>query len=314
MTGREDAGDRLRRLLALIPWLLERGGASVAEIADRFDVDERRVERDLTLAGMCGVPPFTADQLIDIWVDEDGTVFAHPGRFFTRPLRFSAAEGFTLLAAGRTLLAVPGSDPEGPLAGAVDKLAAALGSSGAGVDVALEEPEHLEALRAAAAAGDRVEVEYYAASRDDVTRRRIDPLAVFAAEGHWHVVAHCHLAGGERDFRVDRIRSLAATGERFQPRRADVDPAAAFRPGAEAQTVTLLLPTEARWVTESYPTQRVEERDGGRLEVELAVSGRAWLERLLLRVGPDAEVLEPGELRDAGRDAAARLLARYGAR
>ena len=311
MTSREDAGDRLRRLLALIPWLLERGGASVDEIAERFDVSEDRVVRDLTLAGLCGVPPFTPDQLIDIFVDEDGTVVAAPGRFFTRPLRLTAAEGFTLLAAGRMLLAVPGADREGPLARALDKLAAVLG--GEGIDVALEEPEHLTALRGAVDAHERVEIEYYTASRDEVTRRAVDPLAVFASEGHWHLVAYCHQVEGERDFRVDRIRGLSPTGDHFEPRVSAIDPTApeSFRPGAEARTARLRLPADAGWVVETYPTRKVTERKDGRLDVELAVSGRAWLERLLLSVGPDAEVRDPPDLRDAGRQAATRVLARY---
>lgn len=311
MTAREDAGDRLRRLLAIVPWLLSEGGATIAEIAERFGVDETRVARDLSLAGMCGVAPFTPDELVDIVVMEDGTVEAQPGKFFARPLRLTATEGFTLLAAGRTLLAVPGVDQAGALARALEKLAAALG--GAGIDVELEEPEHLQTLRAAADEGRQVEIEYYTASRDEVTTRAVDPLTVFAAEGHWHLIAHCHLVAGERDFRVDRIRGLTPTGERFDPRPPETDPTSpvAFRPGADAEAVTLLVPAAARWVAESYPTRSVEEEPDGRLRVELAVSGRAWLERLLLRVGPDAEVIEPAELRDAGAQAAARVLARY---
>ena len=61
--------------------------------------------------------------------------------YFTRPLRLTAAEGFALLAAGRALLAVPGSDEHGPLATALDKLEAALGVSEVVVDFAA--PEHL---------------------------------------------------------------------------------------------------------------------------------------------------------------------------
>jgi predicted DNA-binding transcriptional regulator YafY len=45
--------------------------------------------------------------------------------------------------------------------------------------------------------------------------------------------------------------------------------------------------------------------------VRLPVTGRRWLERLLLRLGGDGEVVEPVEWRDVGREAAARLLARY---
>ena len=305
---REDAGHRLRRLLAIVPWLVEQGGATVTEIAERFGLSEDKVVRDLELASCCGLPPFTPDQLIDVWVDEDGTVYAHPGPFFERPLRLSAAEGFTLLAAGRTLLAIPGVDEHGALGRALEKLAAALG--GADVDVELEEPEHLAALRRAIEDRERVEVEYYTASRDEVTRRRIDPHTLYASEGHWHVVAQCHLAGGERDFRVDRVRSLSPTGEHFEPPARRPGPAPRFE-RADADIVTITLPAWARWVVESYPTRSVQELKDGRLRVDLAVSGRAWLERLLLRVGSEAQVQAPRALADVGREAAARVLARY---
>ena len=43
----------------------------------------------------------------------------------------------------------------------------------------------------------------------------------------------------------------------------------------------------------------------------LAVSENAWLERLLLRAGPGARVVEPPESTEIGPAAARRLLARY---
>jgi len=307
--AREDAGHRLRRLLAMVPWLVEQGGATVSEIAARFGLAEDRVVHDLELASCCGLPPFTPDQLIDVFVDEDGTVYANPGPFFDRPLRLSAAEGFTLLATGRTLLAIPGVEEHGALARALDKLAAALG--GADVDVELEEPEHLAALRGAVDEHERVEIEYYTASRDEVTRRQVDPHAVFASEGHWHVVGHCHLAGDARDFRVDRIRTLVSTGDNFDPPGAAVDRTPGFETRADADVVSVTLPAWARWVVEAYPTRSVKELGEGRLQVELAVSGQAWLERLLLRVGAEAEVTGPPEFVEVGRQAAERILARY---
>jgi proteasome accessory factor C len=52
-------------------------------------------------------------------------------------------------------------------------------------------------------------------------------------------------------------------------------------------------------------------RKDGSWRVVLAVSERAWLERLLLGLGPDATVVAPPELVDLGATAAARLRARY---
>jgi hypothetical protein len=62
-------------------------------------------------------------------------------------------------------------------------------------------------------------------------------------------------------------------------------------------------------VIEQYPVEAVEERPGGGWRVRLVASERAWLERLLLRLGTDARVVD-GPV-DAGREAAGRLLSRY---
>ena len=51
-----DHGARLRRLLAIMPWLAARGSATFEEIAERFDLTVDEVERELLLAACCGLP------------------------------------------------------------------------------------------------------------------------------------------------------------------------------------------------------------------------------------------------------------------
>src|SRR5262245_25901936 len=111
--GPEGAGPRLRRLLLLLPWLMERGQVPVAEATERFAVSEAQLIADLELVAMCGLPPYV-DELIDVFID-DGVISVGIPRLFTRPLRLTAREGFALLAAGRAAMAVPGADPTGPL-------------------------------------------------------------------------------------------------------------------------------------------------------------------------------------------------------
>jgi len=75
--------------------------------------------------------------------------------------------------------------------------------------------------------------------------------------------------------------------------------------------VTLRLPASAAWVAEAFPVDRVVTEGDGGLVVDLPVASERWLERLLLRAGPQARVLAPDSLAAVGRDAARRLLARY---
>ncbi|HZN14398.1 MAG TPA: hypothetical protein VFB78_09045, partial [Acidimicrobiales bacterium] len=91
-----DYGTRLRRLLAIIPWIAERKTATFEEIAARFDLTVEEVENELLLAACCGLPPYSPDQLIDLLVDED-SVTADVPDYFRRPPRLSAADGFALL-------------------------------------------------------------------------------------------------------------------------------------------------------------------------------------------------------------------------
>jgi proteasome accessory factor C len=313
---RPDAAVRLRRLLTIIPWIVDHQGSSLDELAARFGIKVAELERDLELVPFCGLPPYTPDRLIDCEI-VDGRVFLRFAEYFARPLSLTPGEGFALLAAGQGLLAVPGADPSGSLAAALGKLAGLLGA-GDGVAVELGPARYLEPLRAAAGAGERVEIDYYTFGRDELTTRRIDPRAVFAAAGQWYVDAYCHRAGDDRLFRVDRVRGVRPTGERFDaatggsgPGGSGVSPGM-FHPRPSDRRVTLLLNTSAAWVPESYPVESVEEMADGRLRVVLVASERAWLERLLLRLGPAAEVLDPAEVRAEAAQAARRLLARYG--
>ena len=128
MSGPRNAEDRLLRLLVMLPWLMEVGEAPLAEVARRYDLTEAQVQKDLELVAMCGLPPFV-DEMVDVFVDE-GMVYVGIPRLFTRPLRLTAPEGFTLLAAGRAAMELPGADPDGPLGRGLDKLAAVLGEAG----------------------------------------------------------------------------------------------------------------------------------------------------------------------------------------
>lgn len=332
---RAEAAGRLRCLLALLPWLASRGGAPIAEVAERFGLPEAEVIALLELAACCGLPPYSPDQLIELIVSDDW-VTANLGPHLSKPQRLGAAEGFTLAASARAILAVPGSDPEGALCRALAKLQAVLGEHLA-VAVDLDEPPLLGIVRQALAAGEALEIEYYSASRDELTTRRVDPGSIFTEGGHWYLDGWCHLAGGMRHFRIDRMRVARArrpsggrpgegppggagppgrpgagvpgepgpAGERASPHGP------VFAPGPGATLVRLAIASWARWVIETYPTEQVREGPGGGWEVTLAVGGRAWLERLLLRLGPTAEVLEPADLTQVARRAAARLLARY---
>ena len=315
MTSHTDTAGRLRQLLAVLAWLAQVGEAPVDEAAARFGLTPKKLIAELELAACCGLPPYTPDQLMEI-VISDTTVSAHLGDAMARPRRLSPGEGFALAASARALLAVPGSDPDGALSRALDKLDRALG--GERLVVELDTPAMLPSVQRALANGTDLVITYYSASTDRQSDRQITPRRVFAAEGHWYVDARCDLAGDIRRFRIDRI-SRADEVDRGR----GVDSAGAedvdlpegyetFVRGPDSRTVRLSVDPELAWLLDAVPTAGRPTPVGSRLEVELVVGGDAWLERVLLRLGPGAVVLDPPEDANLASEAAARILKRYG--
>ncbi|MCC6436415.1 MAG: WYL domain-containing protein, partial [Acidimicrobiales bacterium] len=237
-------------------------------------------------------------------------------------LRLTPDQALALVAAGASLAPWGDSDPDGPLARGLAKVAAVLGiDKESALDVRLGEaqPELLTLLRTAVTERRRVDLGYYSYGRDAQTHRRVDPRRVYADGGQWYLDAYCHTATGDRLFRLDRIESATLTEEHFEPSARSADPVApagaegVYHPDAHDPRVVLELEPGAAWLVEHYPCESVRPLDGGRLEVTLAVSAVAWLERLLVRLGPDAAVIRadaPLSV-DIGRRAAERILARY---
>jgi proteasome accessory factor C len=309
MSPRPFAGAEIERILALVPWIVAHPGASKRDIAARFGVSAEQLDDDLALVLMIGVPPYSPGDYLDVEEDDDGNVTIRLAEYFRRPLRLTPAEGLALLAAGRALLAVPGSDPAGPLATALEKLERALDLPDLVVDV--NEPEHLSVIRDAVINHERVEIDYWSAGRDELTTREIDPAVVFFAMGAWYAGAYCHRARAERMFRIDRIRSVRPTGVRFEAGSASFEPGEVYSPAGSDPRVTLRLSPEAAWVPEAVPAESVTELPDGVTEIVLAVSEPAWLERLLLQLGPEAQVVDPPAVAQAVADTAQKVLRRY---
>lgn len=309
--GPRPAEARLRRLLVMLPWLMERQEVPVADVASRFALTEAEVVKDLELVSMCGLPPFV-DELIDLYIDE-GVIYVGVPRLFIRPLRLNSIEAFELLAAGRAAMQLPGADAQGPLGRGLLKLARALGEDDTGVlRVDLARPGFTNDVAAAVEAGAEVRMEYWSASRDASTTRVIVPRQLFSDRGEWYVRADDDRSGELRTFRVDRIETMAPTGRTVTPPDTPLPPPGEWFADGSIRRVTLRLAPAARWVAERYPIDDVSPPDAdGYVTVRLAVASERWLERTLLRLGPNAEVLDAPELATSVQATADRMLARY---
>jgi predicted DNA-binding transcriptional regulator YafY len=314
------ASQRLARLLALVPYLLNRQGIPLAEAAHDVGVSEAQLEKDLELLFVCGLPGHMPDDLIEAdW--ETGRVYVGNADTIARPLRLGVDEVLALLVGLRMLAALPGLQDRAALDRAITKLQRVAGGAAgpAGDHVAVEvdlaaEEAVLAAVRHALSQGRRLHLRYYVPGRDETTERDVDPMRVAIAEGRTYLEGWCHRAEAVRLFRLDRV---VAVQELDVP--AEVPPEAEpldldrglFRPGPDDIVATIDLRPAARWVPEYYPCDETTELPDGGLRIRLRAPDEKWLCRLALRLGPTARVVGPPELAAAVRAEAAAALAAY---
>ncbi len=317
------ARDQVARLLALVPYLQSRSEVSLSHVAAEFGVTPQQIRKDLSVLWMCGLPGLTPDRMIDVDMeaiedDPDGVVRVDNADYLARPVRLGSSEAAALLVALRALR--EGSSEESREV--VDRVLAKLEEAAASgplpaVEVHLPSSAvpspHTATLERAVREDRQVRLDYYVPSRDETSRRVVDPVAVLTRGDHDYLDAWCHLAEDRRLFRLDRVEAVEVLDEvRSQPELQPRDLAAGlFEPAPEDLLATLRLQPWARWVAEYYPVEQVRELGDGRTEVSLRVADPRWLVRLALRLGTDAEVVSPEELREQVVAAARTTLSLY---
>jgi predicted DNA-binding transcriptional regulator YafY len=283
----------------MVPWLLEHPGAELQEIADRFEVTQAQLADDLDVLGYCGVPGYGGGDLVEVSIF-GGRVTVRMADFFRRPLRLSLREALTLLLAGRALESVQAPSQSAELQRALAKVERALGSPVTptlAIDLSGPGEEHLPVLRTAVATEQVVHVIYRSGSKAETTERDVEPWALTGFRGAWYLQGWCRLAEAPRDFRLDRIRAVALTGEPIPADRPRRQASPIYMPSAEHETVVLDLRRPAWWVAEWVVCERVEEpRPQEIRRITMRTSQLEWIVRLLLRLGEHVEAVAPPDL------------------
>jgi proteasome accessory factor B len=165
----------------------------------------------------------------------------------------------------------------------------------------------------------QVEVTYQALSTGDETKRRVDPYQVWAMDGCFYLIGHCHLRNEIRTFSMDRIKDLNILKNEFRmPRDFSLDDylKSAFRvmTGSPETVQVRFEPGVAQVVKERiwHPTQELREHEDGSLLITLEVPVNYEIISWIMGFGASAEVLSPASLKktimEEHRTAAARYL------
>ena len=141
----------------------------------------------------------------------------------------------------------------------------------------------------------------YAAPDAPETRRDADVHRVVHLEGRWYAVAHCHLRGARRSFRLDRMSALSVQDRHFT-READLDAAAYLRSTLRAPKPTFEIsvwldcpPEDLRGRVSTWGTELRPDAHGTRLTTTR--EGLSGFAAFLLGLDCPFRVDSPPELR-----------------
>ncbi len=311
----DTAGDRIERMLAIVPWVAQQpnGTASIDEVCERFTIDRERLVDLLETVACTGLPPYDPGTLVEAIVDADSVTVFLPAHL-SRPLHLTAEQSFALLTACEALLAAPGAQGDSPLRRAHGKLLAAAGHARVDVGIGVvAAPEDLtQIVRTAIGDHDSIDIDYHSASSDSHRVRRVDPYALVEHHGWWYLQARDHDADAVRAFRLDRIVSATRSNASFTA-PSPLPEFSLFSSDSSTSLMSLRVrPSAARWVPEHYPCEGTELQPDGDAVLTIGFANRRALERLVLLLGPELVSMDGDpSLIDAGREAAARILARY---
>jgi len=304
MTAVEDAA----RMLTLVPWLLQRPGASVAEAAAAMGATPAQVTADLRRLDFCGLPGLGGGDLIEVhWFND--RVILQLADELRRPLRPTRGEAVRLLLAAETVIEAS-SEPPAALVSALDKLRAAAGIPPDAVHSVVDPSPWLEQLRDVLASDLCIEIDYQGRDDGAPRTRMVDPWRLELLDGHWYLHGRDVDIDQGRVFRLDRVSGVVATDRRRGP-VPDVLPTPRYEPGEEQQVVVEAGPG-ARWLASALDDVEQTDADGTWI-LTFGTDALAHVATLVERAAGDAVVHEPAELRSLVADHAARALTAYAA-
>ena len=303
----ETAAARLRRILLLIPHLADGSEHRVVDLAIAVGADRETLVRDLETLVTRDDDPGGFVPGVQIYFTGDRVSLTSTP--FRRPMRLTASELGALELGLAMLRAERPPDERKAVNGALERLRAAMvhipsDAVAAGQrEAALPEPGDtttLAAVQRAMAARRKVAIRYRGGSKETATNRTVQPYALVVASGNWYLLGYCESSSAIRSFRLDRIEQIDQNEEAYEiPATFSLDEHLSdrkvLRAGQPRWMRVHYSPRIARWIAER---EGVELETDGSLTMEHPLADVQWGVRHVLQYGPDAEVLEPAEVRE----------------
>jgi predicted DNA-binding transcriptional regulator YafY len=218
--------NRIDRLAAILIHLQSKRMVTASEIAERFGMSLRTIYRDIRALEEAGVPIGA----------EAGRGYYIVEGYHLPPVMFTSNEASALLMAEKLVEKMTDVSINNHFTSAANKIKAVLPNKEKEfvellhptVEVLFSKPPtsddfpntFLTEIQNALVAKNILIIDYLSSYKKELTQNRhIEPIGLCYYSFGWHLIAFCRLRNEYRDFRVDQIKNLILSGEKFIARK-----------------------------------------------------------------------------------------------
>ena len=299
---------KIDRLIGILSVLLQKEKTTAPELAERFEVSRRTINRDIEDLCKAGIPIRTVQ-------GTGGGISIMDGYRMDRTI-LTSKDMQMILAGLRSLDSVSGSSYYGQL---MEKIQAGSSAFISGRDSILIDlsswykeslTPKIEAIQDAIRDRHLVRFQYYSPSGD--SERTVEPYYLVFHWSSWYLWGWCRDRKDFRLFKLNRMDSVQETEERFECREAPIPELSNEKIFLGKIKVKALFETDQKWrLIEDFGPECVVESDDGRLLFTADHTDMESLITWLMTFGDKAEVLEPEEAREAIAQMAKRMAMLY---
>ena len=285
---------KMDRLIGILTILMQKDKVTIPQLAERFEVSGRTIQRDIESICRAGVPIVTLQGY-------GGGLRIADGYRLDRTV-LTETELQALLAGVKSMDSISKSAYRQTL---MEKLSQGRSDVLRPYDTMMIDlaswyqeslTEKIELLRQAILRQETVSFTYYSSRGED--ERTIEPYIVVFEWGAWYVYGYCLAQGDFRLFKLNRLWSLANTRTPYALREiTDAPLSFVGQIGEETLSLLAVFQKAAKYrLVEEYGPDSFTEADDGTLEFRRPFANRDYLLQWLLSFGDQVKVLEPADL------------------
>jgi predicted DNA-binding transcriptional regulator YafY len=299
--------NRIDRLVAILIHLQSKKIVTAREIANRFEISQRTVYRDIRALEEAGVPLGS----------EAGTGYFINQGYHLPPVMFTSDEAAAMLTAEKMIEKLTDNSLVKHYKAAMYKIKSVLRSAEKDyietLDshiVVLQPPSfnqntfpnnYLTSVHRALSNKYVLKIEYYSNTCEEYTSRQIEPIGLCFYGNRWHIIAYCRLRNEYRDFRIDRIRQMQLTNEIFTRQHITIkDYFPSMGKPEDFQTVLVRFPVSMakELFEQKYYFGFVSEKLlDNFIEMTFLSNSFDWIGKWLLEFGNKVSVISPEALK-----------------